>query len=99
MKIKRKDFHTVMNYSKYLDYYLYIINNKSYERIISQEEVNELKKLVGMNAREKILKRSKKSFFKTHVIIPREYKDDFLLLSKIGFYLKEFPESNFIDFQ
>lgn len=99
MKIKRKDFHTVMNYSKYLDYYLYIISNKSYERIISQEEVNELKKLVDMNAREKILKRSKKTFFKTHVIIPREYKDDFLLLSKIGFYLKEFPESNFIDFQ
>ncbi|MFB8552541.1 hypothetical protein [Enterococcus casseliflavus] len=99
MKIKRKYFHTVMNYSKYLDYYLYIISNKSYERIISQEEVNELKKLVDMNAREKILKRSKKSFFKTHVIIPREYKDDFLSLSKIGFYLKEFPESNFIDFQ
>lgn len=36
VRIKRKDFHTVMNYSKYLDYYLYIISNKSYERNISQ---------------------------------------------------------------
>ncbi|WP_432228197.1 hypothetical protein ACQ3MN_07720 [Enterococcus faecalis] len=97
MKESKIDFIEVMNYSEYLEYHLEKFERGKTLNGFSDGDLEALRDAVKNNFRGNILGSYKNSLFKRHILIPKEYINDYMTLKKLCAFFKVVPENKFID--
>lgn len=95
MKVSKKEFNEIMDYSEFLEYYLQKFEKGMTLEGYSDIEIDVLRDAVKNDFRGVILISIKYSLFRNKVIIPQKNEQEYLLLKKLCSFFKLVPESSF----
>ncbi|MDT2982040.1 hypothetical protein [Enterococcus casseliflavus] len=95
MKVSKKEFNEIMDYSEFLEYYLQKFEKGMTLEGFSDSEIDILRDAVKHDFRGEILISIKYSFFRNKVIIPQKNEQEYLLLKKLCSFFKSVSESSF----